>query len=106
MQLAVLSKRYDDFCNLFGDKTSKNLVDIATGRAALKATETYILSTLQREAAARKKFKDERDKNAKYFLQPMKRTRVSNFAVENLKKTPPPHLHQKPTKEHRQMLRI
>ena len=55
LQMTVLSKTLD-FCNAFWDDTSKDLVNIATGRVAMKATETYLLSTLQRGESARTRF--------------------------------------------------
>ena len=63
-------------------------MNIATGRAASKATETYLLTTLQRGQKAEDKFKAEWNFSEKRFLQPVKRTEVNNFATENLKKSP------------------
>ena len=88
LKMAALSKTVDDFCNPFGDETSHTLVNIATGRAALKGTETYLLSTLQQGQTAREKFKEEWDNSSKRFLQPVKKIKINNFAAENLKKTP------------------
>ncbi len=89
-QMATLSKTIDEFCNPFSDDLSSGpLVNLATGQTATKATETYLLSTLKRGTAEQNKFKDEWASDAGRFLKPVKRTKVLNFAAENVKKKGP-----------------
>ena len=83
-QMAELSARLDKYCNLFTEDAPTFLVNIATGQAASKPTETYPLNTLKRGENKRDKFQDKW--NHTRFLQPVKRTQVQNFAAQNAKK--------------------
>lgn len=85
-QIAELSGKIDEFCNPFTDDAPTSLVNVATGQAASKATVLYLLNMLKRGQDERDKFQDEWDSNSHRFLQPVKRTRVQNFAVQNMKK--------------------
>ncbi|ESO88713.1 hypothetical protein LOTGIDRAFT_165497 [Lottia gigantea] len=85
-QMAALSAKIDEFCNPFKSETSGCLVNIAIGQAAAKDTASYLLNTLNMGEVARGKFLHEWDSNNHRFLQPVKRTRVQNFAAENVKK--------------------
>ena len=39
-QMETLSQKIDDFCNPFADNVSDSLINLASGREALNATET------------------------------------------------------------------
>jgi hypothetical protein len=85
-QMAELSAKIDEFCNPFRDDAPTSLVNIATGQVASKPTESYLINTLKRGEDERDKFQDEWKKDNNRFLQPVKRTRVQNFAAQNAKK--------------------
>lgn len=85
-QMAALSAKIDEFCNPFTDDAPTSLVNVATGQAACKATESYLLNTLKRGQNERDKFQNEWDSNSSRFHQPVKRTCVQNFASQNMKK--------------------
>jgi hypothetical protein len=85
-QMSALSKTIDEFCNPFREDAPTTLVNIATGQAASKTTELYLLSTLKRGKDKRNEFRDEWESNTTRFLQRVKRIRVENFAAQNLKK--------------------
>ena len=84
-QMAELSARLDEYCNPFREDAPTFLVNVATGQAASKPTETYLLNTLKRGENERDKFQDEWKTDHTRFLQPVKRTRVQNFAAQNAK---------------------
>lgn len=88
IQMKALGKTIDTFCNPFSDEAPSTLVNIATGRAANAATQSYLLSTIRRGQEAREKFEEEWDENRKRFTQPIKKVKVANFAAENTKKGP------------------
>lgn len=87
-QMAVLSAKIEEFCNPFVDDAPTSLVNVATGQVASKTTESYLLTTLERGKKERDKFLNEWDSNSSRFLLPVKRTRVQNFAAQNMKKKP------------------
>ena len=60
-QMAALSEKIEEFCNPFSVDALGSLVNLATGQAASKTTEDYLLNTLKREAEERKKFQGEWD---------------------------------------------
>ena len=86
-QMAELSAelRLDKYCNPFREDAPIFLVNVATGQAASKPTEIYLLNTLKRGEKERDKFQDKRKTDHTRFLQPVKRTRVQNFAAQNVK---------------------
>ena len=88
-QMAELSAKIDEFCNPFRDDAPASLVNVATGKAASKATESYLLNVLKRGQDERDKFQDEWNTNSSRFLEPVKCMRVQNFAAENVKKKLP-----------------
>ena len=77
-QMAELSAKIDKLCNPFRDDAP-----------ASKATESYLLNVLKRGQDERDKFQDEWNTNSSRFLEPVKCTRVQNFAAENVKKKLP-----------------
>lgn len=85
-QMEALSQKIDDFCNPFADNVSDSLINLASGRAACNATETYLLNTLKRGKESREQFQDEWRNDSSRFLKKVKRIRVQNFAAENGKK--------------------
>ena len=85
-QMFALSQKIDEFCNPFADEGSGSLFNIATGQAASKETENYLLDSLKRGAKARDKFQSEWDQNSSWFLERVKCNPVQNFALENAKK--------------------
>ncbi|KAK3890329.1 hypothetical protein Pcinc_005711 [Petrolisthes cinctipes] len=85
-QIKFLSEKIDESCNPFSVDAPTSLVNVATGYAASKTTENYLLKTLQRGSNAREKFKEEWKSNSGRFLQPVKRTKIQNFAAENVKR--------------------
>ena len=88
-QMAELSAKFDEFCNPFGDDAPTALVNVATGQIASKVTESYLVNALQRGQEERDKFQDEWNRNSHRFLEPVKRTRIQNFAAQNVKKKLP-----------------
>lgn len=76
----------DESCNPFSVDAPTSLVNVATGYAASKMTENYLLKTLQWGPNSRQKFKEEWKTNSGRFLQPVKRTKIQNFAAENVKR--------------------
>ena len=82
-QMAVLGEKIDEFCNPFADDAPAELINIATGQAASKVTEQYLVNILERGSAQRQKFQDEWNSDSNRFLQPLKRTVVQNFAAQN-----------------------
>ena len=84
LQMATLSEKLDQFCNPFLLE-EESLMNVATGRVVTKATETYLINTLQRGKDAREKFQGEWDHNSARFMKPLKRIPVQNFAAENIK---------------------
>ena len=85
-KMKALSTKINEFCNPFADNPPASLVNLATGRAATKATEVFLVETLQRGQVARETFLSEWENDQKRFLKPVKRVTVSNFASENEKK--------------------
>ena len=85
-QMNSLSEKIYEFCNPFMADAPTSLVNVATGNVVSKITEEYLLNTLKRGLEAREKFKEEWKNNSGRFLLPVKRTKVQNFAAENVKK--------------------
>ena len=85
-QMNSLDAKIDEFCNPFANEVSTSLVNIATGRAASKPTESYLLGTLKRGHDAQKKFTEEWLDNSSRFQKRVQRIPLQNFAVENTKK--------------------
>lgn len=81
-----LSAKIEEFCNPFRDDAPTSLVNIATGKVASQATESYLFHVLERGRDERHKFQEEWITNSSRFLEPVKRTRVQNFAAQNVKK--------------------
>ena len=84
--MATLSAKIDEVCNPFSDDSPRSLVNVATGKAVSETTESYLLNTLKRGQDDRNQFKQEWDISSSRFLKPVKRTKVQNFAAENVKK--------------------
>ena len=47
-QMAELSARLDEYCNSFREDAPTFLVNVATGQATSKPTETYLVNMLKR----------------------------------------------------------
>lgn len=94
-QMQGLGQTIEEFCNPFGNNAPTSLVNLATGRAATKVTEQYLLQTMKRGQTEREKFREEWNKDSTRFLRPLKRLRVNNFAaeIENKKKKKTQGLH-------------
>ena len=84
----LLSEKMEDFCNPFSNDVSSALINVATGRAATKETESYLITTLTRGHDARENFQREWERDASHFHKPLKRIRIENFAAENMKLRP------------------
>ena len=89
IQMTALSQKIEEFCNPFRD-VPNTLVNLATGRATKKATEDYLLETMDRSQTEREKFLEKWNSDSTRFLNPMKRKKVNNFASENKKETEDP----------------
>ncbi|KAK4318061.1 hypothetical protein Pmani_010908 [Petrolisthes manimaculis] len=85
-QMRGLGQKIEEFCNPFGNNAPTTLVNLATGRAATKATEEYLVQTMTRGQTDRDKFLDEWNKDSTRFLKPLKRLRVNNFASKTKNK--------------------
>ncbi|XP_068213902.1 uncharacterized protein [Palaemon carinicauda] len=85
-QMQALSEKIDQLGKPFSPEAPDTMVNLATGRAATKETEKYLLGTLQRGQVARQQFEREWHKDSARFLKSVKRIRVNNFASENEKK--------------------
>ena len=85
-QVKMLSEKIDAYCNPFLDDPllQENLINLATGKAARKETEEFLLNTLMRGDNERKRFLEEWIDLPSRFMQTVKRIKVSNFASENL----------------------
>ena len=84
-QMAELSARLGEYYNPFREDVPTFLVNVATGQAASQPTETYLLNTLKRGENEKDKFQYAWKTDHTRFLQPVKRTRVQNFAAQNAK---------------------
>ena len=82
-QMKRLGQIIEEFCNPFGKNAPTTLVNLATGRAATKTTEEYLLQTMKRGQTEREKFLEEWNKDSTRFLMSLKRLRVNNFASKN-----------------------
>ena len=78
--MKVLGLKMEEFCNTFGINAPIALVNLATGRAATKATEEYLLITMKRGQTERKKFLEEWNKDSTRFQRLLKKLRANNFA--------------------------
>ena len=85
-QMAELGAKIEEFCNPFRDDAPTSLVNVATGQVASQPTESYLLHVLKRGQDERDKFQKEWITNSSRFPEPIKRTRVQNFAAQNVKK--------------------
>ena len=85
-QMNALGQKIEESCNPFKEDGPDQLVNVATGHVAVKATQDYLLNTLKRGKDARMKFEEEWEAKSKRFLEPVKRMKVINFASENIKK--------------------
>ncbi|KAK4309970.1 hypothetical protein Pmani_018437 [Petrolisthes manimaculis] len=85
-QMRGLGQKIEEFCNPFGNNAPTTLVNLATGRAATKTTEEYLVQTMMRGQTDRDKFLDEWNKDSTRFLKPLKRLRVNNFASKTKNK--------------------
>ena len=85
-QMTTLGQKIDQFCNPFSEDAPVHLVNLTTGQAAAKNTESYLLNALQRGEEEMCKFEEEWTRNSSRFLQPVKRTAVHNFAHQNVNK--------------------
>ena len=79
-----LNETIQSSCNPFDASVEqKDLVNIATGKVATQETKKYLLEALNRGKAKRITFQEECSSNPKRFLEPIKRTKIQNFAVES-----------------------
>ena len=67
------------------ESATNHLVNLASGKAASKDTESYLLNTLKEGEKLKVKFLHECNENPNRFLQPLKRRKIENFAAENNK---------------------
>lgn len=79
-----LNETIQNSCNPFDASVEqKDLVNIATGKVASQETKKYLIEALDRGKAKRLTFQEECSSNSKRFLEPIKRTKIQNFAVES-----------------------
>ena len=83
--MIVISKTVNNTCNPFADHSPADLVNVSSGRAANEATKRYLLETLNRGNKLRMQFEKECEEDESRFLQPVAKTKVLNFAAENVK---------------------
>ena len=83
--MIVISKTVNNTSNPFADHSPADLVNVSSGRAANEATKRYLLETLNRGNKLRMQFEKECEEDESRSLQPVAKTKVLNFAAENVK---------------------
>jgi len=74
-------------CNPFANDAPADLVNISSGKAANELTKNFLLGTLERGKTLRLQFEDECLVDGSRFLKPVARTKMLNFAAENVKRS-------------------
>ena len=74
-------------CNPFSINAPVNLVNISSGKAANEETKKFLLETLEQGRKLRLQFVGECLVDGSRFLKPVARTKVFNFAAENMKQS-------------------
>ena len=74
-------------CNPFSINAPVNLVNISSGKAANEETKKFLLGTLERGRKLRLQFVGECSVDGSRFFKPVPRTKVFNFAAENMKQS-------------------
>ena len=70
-------------------------MNVASGKTAKKVTKEFLLSVLRRGSDLRQKFATECEIDSKRFLKPVTRTKIINFAAENMTRCRPTSTAQK-----------
>ena len=74
-------------CNPFSINAPVNLVNISSGKAENEETKKFLLWTLERGRKLRLQFVGECSVDGSRFFKPVARTKVFNFAAENMKQS-------------------
>ena len=72
-------------------ENTKELVNLATGKTARPETKSYLLATLERVVQNRLIFESECKDDSSRFQKVVGKTKVLNFAAENVKPKSLPH---------------
>ena len=84
----ALTNALNSTCNPFAsDSPAELVVNISSGKAAKDETTTFLLDTLTRGKRLRLQFEGECATDASRFLKPVSRTKINNFATENVKES-------------------
>ena len=83
----ALTNALNSTCNPFASDSPAELVNISSGKAATDETTTFLLDTLARGKRLRLQFEGECATDASRFLKPVARTKIKNFATENVKES-------------------
>ena len=79
----TITEFYDPFT--VGETAPDQLINLASGRAASKRTEKYLLETFSEGKKRSLQFLKECNENPSRFLESIKNRKVENFASENLR---------------------
>ena len=74
-------------CNPFANDAPADLVNIASGKAANELTKHFLLGTLEWGRTLQLQFENECLVDGSRFLKPGARTKMFNFAAENVKRS-------------------
>ena len=77
----------NSMCTPFANDAPADLVNIASGKAANELTKHFLLGTLERGRTLRLQFENECLVDGSRFLKPVARTKMLNFAAENVKRS-------------------
>ena len=83
----ALTNALNSTCNPFAPDSPTELVNISSGKAAKDETTTFLLDTLARGRRLRLQFEDECTTDTSRFLKLVARTKIKNFATENVKES-------------------
>ena len=82
----ALADALNNTCNPFATDSPAVLVNVSSGKTAKRETMTFLLEPLSRGTTLRLKFEGEYAVDVSCFPKIVARTKLLNFAVENVKK--------------------
>lgn len=83
--IEALAQAVSSTCDPFDTRSSQELLNLASGKAAKEETRDFLLSTLKRGEDLRTKFASECEADSSRFLKTVSRTKILNFAAESSK---------------------
>ena len=82
----ALANPQNNTCNPFATDSLAVLVNVSSGKTTKRETKTYLLGALADGTTLRLKFEGECTVDGSCFLKTVARTKLLNFAAENVKK--------------------